>query len=72
MHVKAKNPELDRLHEAASRRLESLKLNKQTLTNLKSPKKIKSNRIREKVTVTMEEEEQSVSLAKKELAAEEN
>ena len=70
--ILAKNPELDRLHEAASRRLEELKLNKQTLTGVKKTNK-KSLKKREKVEVIMEEDDQQVQVSNKtELVAEEN
>jgi hypothetical protein len=59
------------LHEAASRRLEELKLNKQTLTGLKKTNK-KSLKKREKVEITMEEDEQEQVANKTELIAEEN
>ena len=70
--ILAKNPELDRLHEAASRRLEELKLNKQTLTGVKKTNK-NSLKKREKVEVIMEEDDQQVQVSNKtELVAEEN
>jgi hypothetical protein len=60
------------LHEAASRRLEELKLNKQTLTGMKKTNK-KSLKKREKVEVIMEEDDQQVQVSNKtELVAEEN
>ena len=60
------------MHEAASRRLEELKLNKQTLTGMKKTNK-KSLKKREKVEVIMEEDDQQVQVSNKtELVAEEN
>lgn len=50
---KAKNEELDRLHEIASRRLSEMKLAKQTLVELKSENR--KQKRREKVEVIMEE-----------------
>lgn len=66
----AKNPELEHLHEVASRRLEELKLSKESMVHLRKSKALKR---REKVEVTMEEsadEEQAVQTT--ELVAEEN
>lgn len=49
----AKNEELDRLHEIASKRLSEMKLAKQTLVELKSDNR--KHKRREKVEVIMEE-----------------
>lgn len=53
---KAKNPELDHLHEVASKRLEEMKLAKQTLVDLRHSNKKKTTKRREKVEVVMEED----------------
>ncbi len=66
---KAKNPELDRLHEAATKRLEELKQNKQTLVELKKTKN--PSKRRDKVEVIMEESD-TVAQNNFELIAEEN
>lgn len=54
---KAKNSELEHLHEVASKRLEELKLAKQTLVDLKHTNK--KQKRRDKVEVIMEETEQN-------------
>ncbi len=71
----AKNPELDRLHEAASIRLEQLKLRKETLAGIRRTGMPKKSQIRkrEKVEVTLEEEQEAPSKTHlTELVAEEN
>ena len=50
--IVAVNPDLERVHEAATKRLEALKLSKQTLTGIRKQKK---RAPREKVEVIMEE-----------------
>lgn len=69
---KAKNPELDRLHEAASKRLEELKISKETMTQLK--KKMNPMKKRAKVDVTMEndDEQEAATTTSNALIAEEN
>ena len=70
---KAKNPEMDCLHEAASKRLEALKISKQSMIHLKKSKSLKR---RLKVEVTMEQSDEQAaeapSVNKPELIAEEN
>ena len=53
----AKNPELENLHQAATKRLEELKLQKQTLFDLKKTKRVSKKR--DKVEVIMQETEQN-------------
>lgn len=53
----AKNPELENLHQAATKRLEELKLQKQTLFDLKKTKRVLKKR--DKVEVIMQETEQN-------------
>jgi hypothetical protein len=60
---------LDRLHEAATKRLEELKQNKQTLVELKKTKK--PSKRRDKVEVIMEEND-LIEQNNSELIAEEN
>ena len=43
--LKAKNPELERLHEAASRRLADLRMSKETMTQLNKSKRPKRPRV---------------------------
>lgn len=57
----AKNPELDHLHEVASKRLEEMKIAKQTLVDLKHA--AKKPKRREKVEVIMEESNEQESSA---------
>lgn len=63
----AVNPHLEKVHEAASKRLEELKLSKQTMVDLNKAKKKKTKR--DKVEIIMEEDDES---NKQELVAEEN
>lgn len=72
INFKAKNPELDRLHEAASKRLEELKISKETMTQLK--KKMNPMKKRAKVDVTMEndDEQEAATTTSNALIAEEN
>ena len=63
----AKNPELERLHDAASRRLADLRMSKQTLTQLKKSKRPMKKR--EKVDVI---DENIAEQNNAELIAEEN
>lgn len=65
--MKAKNADLENLHEIATKRLEEIKLAKQTLVDLKTSKKRKG---RGKVEVTMEETTSEQNNAK--IEAEEN
>ena len=60
---------MDRLHEAATKRLEELKQNKQTLVELKKTKK--PSKRRDKVEVIMEEND-LIEQNNSELIAEEN
>jgi hypothetical protein len=53
----AKNPDLENLHQAATKRLEELKLQKQTLFDLKKTKRVLKKR--DKVEVIMQETEQN-------------
>lgn len=53
----AKNPELENLHQAATKRLEELKLQKQTLFDLNKKKRVSKHR--EKVEVIMHENKQN-------------
>ena len=52
---KAKNTELENLHDTASKRLEELKIAKQTLVELKNTNK--RSKKREKVEIIMEDTE---------------
>ena len=67
---KAKNAQLEHLHEVACQRLEEIKITKRSLVELKKSKRPK----RSKVEVTMEEdtEETSTLVQPAELVAEEN
>ncbi len=70
LKIAAKNPELERLHEAASRRLEELKITKQNLIHLKKSKR----KDRGKVIITDEQTEENEESIRSttELVAEEN
>ena len=62
------NPHLDKMHEAASRRLEEMKISKQTMVELDKAKNRKKRR-RDPVIVTWEDNE---SENNKQFVAEQN
>ena len=68
----AKNPELERLHEAASRRLADLRFGKQTLTQLRKSKRPLTGKGKERGKVEVTMEENVVEQNNAELVAEEN